>query len=513
MLASFPDSSRLLLNRVTYGVTPADSYFMAQMGPAAWLNAQLAAPVDVDGVSGAALAAAVIPIKNAAGDTEQRGLTALYAPIEDLWPFIAQNASTEINRVTQEVKAAAWIRAVTSPFQLREKMVEFWHDHFNVNAGTSSQTLVSYAAYTRTIRANALGSFRAMLEAVASSTAMLYYLSNQSSRATTPNENFAREMMELHTLGVGNYYEFATPPMVNGVAAGYTDLDVVTAAKALSGWTVENGTRAGNRTLPNTGKFVFVPEFHNNDTKKILGVTLQKTADPMSEGRQLFDILAAHPGTANFIATKLAKRFIADSPPQSAIDAGAVAFQAGNGQPTQIADTLRAILTHPDALAVSGVKLKRPFEQLVGVLRMAGTTMNPQPALSSALDATGYTQYGWGAPNGLPDDSNYWLTTNTTLRTWNLLQTVMSTTGYGTVGALRGQMSAADLASGQAALDFWLDRLLGYRPDDATYQALWNDTYGSSGFGMKTTQSASVQETALRRMVALIAATTNYVYR
>ncbi|WP_420245420.1 DUF1800 domain-containing protein [Roseiterribacter gracilis] len=508
-----PDQSRLLLNRVTYGATPLDLYYIGMMGPTAWLDAQLAAPIDSDGVSDAALAAATIPIRNAAGETEQRGLTALYAPISDLWPFIAQSNNTEINRVVQETRAAAWIRSATSPFQLREKLVEFWTDHFNVNASTSNQTAVSYAAYIRVIRANALGNFRAMLEGVASSTAMLYYLSNQSSRATTPNENFAREMMELHTLGVSNYYEFTTPPMVNGIAAGYTDLDVVTAAKALSGWTVENGSRAGNRTLPNTGNFVFVSEFHNTETKKILGVTLKQTSDPQSEARQLFDMLASHTGTAQFLASKLAKRFVSDTPPQSVIDAGAATFQARNGQATQIADTLRAILTHPDALQISGVKLKRPFEQIIGVLRVTGAAANPQPAVASALDATGYTQYGWGAPNGLPDTAGYWLTTNTTLRTWNLLQTVLSTTSYGTLGALRAQMSASDLSSGQAALDFWLNRLLGYRPDDTVYQALMSDTNSSAGYGTKTTAAATTQETALRRMVALIAATTNYVYR
>jgi uncharacterized protein (DUF1800 family) len=512
MLASARDANRRFLDRICYGVRPTDLAAILAMGSARYLEQQLAPPVGDDPTTQAALAAATMPIKNAENVTEQRPLTALGAPIETLWQFAVQNNGTEVLRVVQEVKAATWIRAVNSPYQLRERVTEFWHDHFNVSSRVSNQASASFMSHDRdAIRPHALGNFRKLLDAVATSTSMLYYLSNQSSRAAVPNENYARELMELHTLGVAAYFEFKTPPVVDGIAAGYTDIDVVNAAKALSGWTVENGTRAGNRTLPQTGKFVFVPEFHNKDARQLFGVYVPMDSASPSEGKTLLDKIAVHPATAVMIATRLARRFISDTPPQSVIDAAAAVFLEKRDDPAQLAHVMRAILTAPEGLAVSGEKVKRPFDLVAGFLRATQATVNPQQALFSALDQTGHTMFEWGAPNGHPDTQAYWLTTNTTLRTWNLLQGIFQSTGYGASSTLLAQTGG--LTNPDQIVDFWLDRLLGYRPDDATYAALVADARSPTGVGVRIKQAAATAETSLRRLVALIAASPAYMMR
>ncbi len=176
------------------------------------------------------------------------------------------------------VACATAIRAVHSRWQLREVLVDFWHNHFNVNAVGENLVAVALPTYDgEVIRRHALGNFREMLEAVAKSAAMQIYLNNRSSRGGAANENFARELFELHTLGRPAYLNALynrwrdVPGALDGRPQGYIDQDVYEASRSFTGWSIEDGVGiGGGRRLPMTGKFTYVENWHDNYQKSIL---------------------------------------------------------------------------------------------------------------------------------------------------------------------------------------------------------------------------------------------------
>ena len=190
--------------------------------------------------------------------------------------------AAERRRPRDEVVAATVLRAVHSRWQLREVMCEFWHDHFNVDALGSEAIGVALPAYDRdVIRRHCFGNFREMLEAAATSTAMQYYLSNCSSRAGAANENYARELFELHTMGRAAYLNDRydrwrdVPGALEGKPAGYIDQDVYEAARAFTGWTIEDGGAIdAHRRLPQSGQFVYVENWHDGYQKRVLATEL-----------------------------------------------------------------------------------------------------------------------------------------------------------------------------------------------------------------------------------------------
>ena len=230
-----------------------------------WLEQQLAAPA-TDALGVAQLLSNVrLPIKYGADKQgrwpavdEQRPLDVLNAPIEKMWQLFDNKTprdGQEKGRPRDEVIAASLLRAVYSPYQLREVMTQFWHDHFHVNAYAGDQISVGLPAYDRdVIRAHALGNFREMIEAVATSAAMQYYLSNHSSRAGAANENYGRELFELHTLGAGAYFNDTynrwkdVPGALTGKPVGYIDEDVYESARSFTGWTIEDGSKVDGQT-------------------------------------------------------------------------------------------------------------------------------------------------------------------------------------------------------------------------------------------------------------------------
>ncbi|NJO05583.1 MAG: DUF1800 domain-containing protein [Chloroflexaceae bacterium] len=260
-----------------------------------------------------------------------------------------------------ETEQETFIRAVYSKRQLNEVLFDFWFNHFNVFAGNSS----SYVAYTfvsyvrDSIRPHMLGNFRTMLEAVATSPAMLEYLDNYINQVGGPNENYAREIIELHTLGAENYYGTGLQQDVPGypdAPVGYVDSDVYETTRIFTGWRVEDG----RDNLSDTGRFTFHDPWHDRFQKTVLGQFFPANVSGLEEGRRAMDLLAAHPGTGRYICRKLCRRFISDDPPERLVNEAAAVFTAQWQAPNQLWQVMRVILLSPEFRSTWGQKIKRP---------------------------------------------------------------------------------------------------------------------------------------------------------
>lgn len=529
MLSATPSSERIALNRMGFGARPGDEERVRSIGLGAYIEEQLHPPRVVDDpLTQARLADATLRINYSAGTKyaavdEQRGLALIGQRMPALWSVQLKVAASELpqaeaTRAVEELRAATWIRAVHSEWQLREVMAGFWHDHFNVNALTDNRILVSIPAYDRdVIRAHALGNFRHLLEAVATSTAMLLYLDNAKSQAARPNENYAREAMELHSLGraayLGHTYNdwWLVPGAAGGQPMGFLDEDVFGAAKAFSGWTVAMGQRLSSSvTLANNGGFVYAPLLHSNAAARVLANDLSGYREPMAAGRKVLDLLAAHPATASFVAGKIARRLIGANASQGLIDRAAATFSGSAHTPDQIARTLRTILLDPEFVASPGQKLRRPFERAVALLRATQVEIRPTASLFRTLEQTGQVHFAWPTPDGHPDDDESWLGSNQELKSWNMLLALFGAS-FGTTSALLPQTPVGnDVAQ---AIELWSSRLLGHRLSATSYAALFEDGVAAGGLRDGLIAKGTRAETALQRMLGLMAASDEFAYR
>ena len=293
---------------------------------------------------------------------------------------------------------SALIRARYGERQLHAVMVDFWTDHFNIDSSKGDCRWLKAADDRDVIRAHALGSFPALLRASAVSPAMLWYLDGRVNRYASPgdrpNENYARELLELHTLGVHG---------------GYTQRDVMEVARALSGWTV----RSRREVVFGLGKVEFHHEWHDDGEKRILGRVL-----PAGQGARdldaVIDLIALHPSTARHLATKWCRRFIADDPPAAAVGRVAATFVASRGN---IASSLETLFATPEFAAARRTKLKRPFQFMVSALRATDAQTDGGPALHEMLRRMGHAPYQFPTPDGYADDQASWL--GTLLWRWN----------------------------------------------------------------------------------------------
>jgi uncharacterized protein (DUF1800 family) len=321
--------------------------------------------------------------------------------------------------VVQELFAERLARDIYSNAQLQEVMTDFWLNHFNVYLRKNDETPYYLVSYERdVIRPLALGRFEDLLEAVAHSPAMLLYLDNASSMgpdsqaaeraklnaARNPsknpkapeglNENYARELMELHTLGV------------NG---GYTQADVTQVARVLTGWTVDRQQRGGD--------FVFNPNRHEPGTKKVLGQKIKENGE--MEGRELLHMLATRPATAHFISRELAIRFVSDDPPQTLVDRMAKSYLASSGDMTQVMKTL---FHSPEFWAASDyrAKVKTPIEFIVSAARAGNADVENFQPLVNALRQMGMPLYGCVPPTGYKWEAAEWVSTGSLVDRMNL---------------------------------------------------------------------------------------------
>jgi uncharacterized protein (DUF1800 family) len=437
---------------------------------------------------------------------EVRPLTYVLAPgshqdlSKALWINLVRARSlnfTERRRPTDEVKVVTWIRALYSRRQLFEVLTDFWHNHFNVNPNVSERVLSTWPAYDRLIRTHALGNFRNFLVDVAQSVAMMYYLNNVSNRVAGGeggNENFARELFELHTLGSDNYLKFYDQWENIGTitygeevfARGYIDDDVYNASFALTGWSIANGSHGAND--PNDGSFYYNNSWHQGGLKRVLGRTsndlIEIRADPIQEGFAVIDRVADHPGTARHVVSKLCRRFVSDTPSEALIDAATEVWMANRRAPNQIEQVLRTILLSAECRSSFGGKIKRPLEAIWAYLRATGAVLPSDVAavngnasqggywsgLLNQADTTGQRLFGWEPPTGHPDNAVYWANTNGMLTRWSMPYNLTQGWGGSIQVDIVGQTPTG--VSCYAVVDFWLNRLCGYSVAPWVRQAL-----------------------------------------
>src|SRR5262249_2241454 len=341
-------------------------------------------------------------------------------------------------RIIAELQASRILRAVYSERQLQEVMVDFWTNHFNVfaNKGADRWLLTSYDRDT--IRPNALGKFSQLLEATAKSPAMLFYLDNfqsvspdagagrpgilrpQQQQRRGINENYARELMELHTLGVDG---------------GYTQKDVQEVARCFTGWTIfqpRGGAAAVAGVMPRAderngrmreameraaGTFFFNPRAHDDGEKTVLGHKIP-SGGGMKDGLMVLDILAHHPSTAKFIATKLVRHFVSDNPPPALVDRVAATYKKSDGD---IREMLKTIFFSKEFNSTEAyrAKIKRPFELVVSAIRTLGADTNGGPQTHQWIARMGEPLYGFQTPNGYSDAAESWVNTGALLERMN----------------------------------------------------------------------------------------------
>lgn len=304
-----------------------------------------------------------------------------------------------------ELVAATILRAVYSKRQLFELMVDFWTNHFNIYIASAPERFFKPTDDREVIRHNALGNFGDMLFASAKSPAMLTYLDNADSTKDRPNENYARELLELHTLGVDG---------------GYTQFDVEEVARAFTGWTIV--APRNNRLLGKRGEFIFAPTHHDEGEKLVLGYTLP-AGQGLRDGEQILEILIDHPSTAKYIASKLVQRFVSDNPPSPLVIAAAKTFTQSRGD---IAKVMGTILHSEEFKLSLGQKMKRPFELLVSTLRVTNAQVEPTRFFDFHMSSMGQPLFRWETPDGYPDDAQAWASTSGMMARWNyVMQTAI----------------------------------------------------------------------------------------
>jgi uncharacterized protein (DUF1800 family) len=345
--------------------------------------------------------------------------------------------------VQNELLQSRVLRAVYSQRQLQEVMTDFWLNHFNVFQGKTGEEIYSLVTYERdAIRPNALGSFEGLLYQTATSTAMMTYLDNASStgphslnalggpghpfppKGGSPkglNENYARELMELHTLGV------------NG---GYSQRDVTEVAKVFTGWTIEQPPKGGPR-------FVFDESRHEPGMKRVLGVNIKENG--YKEGLEVLHMLATNPATAHFICRKLAVRFVSDDPPQSLVDRLSTVFLASNGN---IGEVMRFLLQSPEFWAVASyrAKIKTPEDFVISAVRAGGMDVEDPNVVVKAISDLGQPLYGRQTPDGYSMLSTPWVNSSALLERMNFsLALAGNRLGKGVSVDWLGQLGAASV--------------------------------------------------------------------
>ena len=313
--------------------------------------------------------------------------------------FLAMNGPVGV--VINELQQAKLLRALYSERQLQEVMTDFWFNHFNIYLNKDADQYLVTAYERDVIRAHALGKFKDLLVATAQSPAMLFYLDNWLSMGpkspaalaankgkpgqSVPglNENYGREVMELHTLSV------------NG---GYTQHDVTELARVLTGWTIQ--------PLEQGAAFQFDAKKHDPGDKIVLGQTIPENG--INEGMQVLDMLAHHPNTAKFIAKKLAMRFVADDPPPALVDRLAQKFLSTDGD---IREVLRTLFKSPEFWSAKAyrAKVKTPFEFVVSSLRATGTDLNNSGPMVGILNKMGMPLYQMVPPTGYSMTASTWM--------------------------------------------------------------------------------------------------------
>jgi uncharacterized protein (DUF1800 family) len=389
-----------LLDRVTWGVTPAAYAEMRSLGGRRYLDAQLhpgpdRLPAEIE----AQIAAMTIsrrPVEQLAAEMEERRRSADLIADDSAKKAAQQAYQQEMNRLAREAALRSLLRDVYSHNQLREQMTWFWLNHFSVHQGKHNLRLLVGDYEDRAIRPHALGKFRDLLRATAHHPAMLLYLDNQQNAVNHINENYARELMELHTLGVDG---------------GYTQKDVQELARILTGMGVNHGTETP-RVRPalqgqyvRQGLFEFNPNRHDYGDKVLLGQAMH--GHGLAEIDEALDRLSRHPATAHFISRKLAIYFLGREPGRALLEQMAGTFTRSDGD---IAAVLATLFGSDEFSQSLGQAFKDPMHYVVSAVRLA---YDQKPILNAApminwLQRLGEPLYGRQTPDGYPLLPNAW---------------------------------------------------------------------------------------------------------
>lgn len=399
--ASSSTDAYMHANRITWGATPSTVEHLGSMGFTAYLREQLhpgnaaELPAEVQAkIDGMTIFQR--PLVDLVQDMEQRRKDADAITNDDAKNAARQAYQTEMNRLAREAATRHLLRALYSPYQVREEMTWFWLNHFNVHQAKSNLRAMVGDYENTAIRPHALGKFRELLGSVVQHPAMLRYLDNEQNAVGHINENFARELMELHTLGVD---------------AGYTQHDVQELARVLTGVGINLGsTTPGQRKglqgyYVRKGLFEFNPGRHDFGDKELLGQPIRSRG--LGELEEALDRLARSPSTARFVSKKLATYWLTDEPPRPLLQAMAQTFERSDGD---IASTLEVLFTSAEFSKAEQQKFKDPVRFVVSAVRLAydeKPVLNVGPMLNW-INRMGEPLYGRATPDGYPLQSAAW---------------------------------------------------------------------------------------------------------
>jgi uncharacterized protein (DUF1800 family) len=480
------------LNRLGYGARPGDAERVRRMGLEAWIQKQLHPETIDDKATEARVAEyptlAMTPatlmneyprpqqaaqrMKITLEEYNKREQELLHPP-QGVRPAEDRRPQTIVN----ELMMAKLVRAVYSERQLEEQLDDFWFNHFNIFAQKDDDIYLVSSFERDAIRPNLFGKFRDLLSATAHSPAMLVYLDNwlsadpdavkQAQRATPEqkrawkdlpplgnkkglNENYGREIMELHTLGVDG---------------GYTQQDVIEVAKCFTGWTVR-----APQTKP---EFVFDPRLHDPEPKKVLGKKIKDGGE--RDGEKVLDMLATQKATARHISYQLAEHFVSDNPPAALVDRMAKTFQKSKGD---LREVVRMMIYSPEFWSRESyrAKIKTPFELVVSSARALGAEVDSPAPLVQWVANIGEPLYQYQAPTGYKDNAETWVNTNGLLKRLNFAMTLAGNRVRGTSVELTSRLGDDCGSDSKLALDRAVNVFLGGQVSAGTRATLESRT-------------------------------------
>ena len=421
------------LNRLSYGPRPEDYGRVLEMGmdPEERVQAYVEEQLNPDGI----------------GDNQARRALRRFETLDDP---VGELFEYKQKFLLEEMTRATLLSAVMSRRQLFEVMVGFWTDHFNIDPSKGDCKWLKAADDRQVIREHALGKFPDLLRASALSPAMLWYLDGRVNRTDSgedsPNENYARELLELHTLGVHG---------------GYSQKDVMEVARCLSGWNVREKGQFWK------GEVEFHPEWHDDGEKIVLGEKIPRGLGEKDLDRVL-DIVSLHPSTADYIAWKLCRRFIDETPPESAVSNVSHTFVQSKGD---VRSTLRTLFSTQEFRNARGTKFKRPFRFIVSALRATRAQTNAPKELIEYLVRMGHGPFQYPTPDGYPEESSPWM--GTLLWRWNFAVALIENHIQGT------KVDSSRLVKGFGGDEKLMAHLLGRTPTQGEVES-----YHDSGSGV-----------------------------
>ena len=496
-----------VLNRLGYGPRPGDVERLRQLGLETYITRQLDPQRTPDTATEAALGGyPVLGEATAALVRDYPPPVALPPPGAGAGEMTRQTPPGPPDHrpavIAAQLQGAKLTRAVLSERQLQEVMVDFWFNHFNVYAQKGAVRWMLPAYEREAIRPYALGRFRDLLSATAHHPAMLFYLDNWLStrpglvvpagpnqgRRMGLNENYARELMELHTLGVDG---------------GYTQQDVIEVARCFTGWSI-NRPRQG-------GGFVFRPAAHDGAEKVVLGQRIPAGGGE-SDGERVLDILARHPSTARFVSTKLARRFVSDDPPTALVERMVATFQRTDGD---VRAVLLTIFTSPEFWSADAyrAKIKTPLEVVASAVRALDAQVAPPrpgelggaggPALAREVARLGEPLYEAQPPTGFPDRAEAWVNTGALLGRMNFALALVHNRLRGVSVDVGPLLAGVDRAEPAPVLDRLLAAVLRGEASPAT-RAVLEAQLESPEITRVTADDRVAKDTDVEKLLALV---------